>query len=232
MQVIYMFTIKRFIPVFVVLIITGQLYAQFSSWVGIGINKSLGKHFGLEGSYEYRFKNTNQFDKSNFEIKINQNWVKGLETFVRYRNSMENNKYSGLNSRIYAYNNRFSFGLDVSFLRLIDFSKRTKLNWTITQQLDNYQFRRNSSILRNRLMVKHDIKDFFLSPFFSLEHFYKWNRDIIYSDDEIIILGGTNAIRYFIGTDVEINKTQKISASFGFRELFLKNKSTSIFRIN
>ena len=232
MPVIYMCTIKRSIPFIVgILITTSHLNAQFSSWLGVSVNKSLGKHLDLEGSYEYRFKNTNEFDKSNIDFKFTQNWTKGLETFVRYRNSMENNKFSGLNSRFYAYNNRVSFGLDISFLRLFDVSKRTKLNWTIAQQLDNNQFRRNSSILRNRLTFKHDIKDFFLSPFVSIEHFYRWNRDIIYREDEIIIAGGTSAFRYFLGSDIEINKTQKLVVSFGLRESLLKN-SSFILRIN
>lgn len=232
MQVNYMCTIKRVIPFVVgVLITTSHLNAQFLSWLGVSLNKSLGKHLDLEGSYEYRFKNTNEFDKSNIDFKFTQNWTKGLETFVRYRNSMENNKFSGLNLRIYAYNNRISFGLDVSFLRLFDVSKRTKLNWTIAQQLDNNQFRRNSSMLRNRLSFKHDIKDFFLSPFVSIEHFYSWNRDIIYREDEIAIAGGTSAFRYFLGSDIEINKSQKLVVSFGLRESLLKN-SSFILRIN
>jgi hypothetical protein len=227
-----MCTIKRYIPFIVgVLITTSHLNAQFSSWLGVSVNKSLGKHLDLEGSYEYRFKNINVFDKSNIDFKFTQNWTKGLETFVRYRNSMENNKFSGLNSRIYAYNNRISFGLDVSFLRLFDVSKRTKLNWTIVQQLDNKQFRRNSSMLRNRLTFKHDIKDFFLSPFVSIEHFYSWNRDIIYREDEIVIAGGTSAFRYFLGSDIEINKSQKLVVSLGLRESLLKN-SSFILRIN
>lgn len=232
MQVIYMSTIKRSIPFIVgVLITTSHLNAQFSSWLGVSVNKSLGKHLDLEGSYEYRFKNTNEFDKSNIDFKFIQNWTKGLETFVRYRNSMENNKFSGLNSRIYAYNNRVSVGLDISFLRLFDVSKRTKLNWTIAQQLDNNQFKRNSSMLRNRLTFKHEIKDFFLSPFVSIEHFYRWNRDIIYREDEIIIAGGTSALRYFLGTEFEITKNQKVVFAFGLREPIL-NQSNYIIRLN
>jgi hypothetical protein len=232
MQVIYMCSIKRSIPFIVgVLITTSHLNAQFSSWLGVSVNKSLGKHLNLEGSYEYRFKNTNEFDKSNIDFKFTQNWTKGLETFVRYRNSMENNKFSGLNSRIYAYNNRVSVGLDISFLRLFDVSKRTKLNWTIAQQLDDNQFRRNSSILRNRLTFKHDIKDFFLSPFVSIEHFYRWNRDVIYREDEIYITGGTSALRYFIGTELELTKKQRFVLSIGLRESILNNKNY-IFRLN
>jgi len=233
MRVIFMFTINRFVPFFVVVLLTSSyVNAQFSCWLGAGVNKSLRKHLALEGAYEYRLKNTNEFDKSNIDFKFTQNWIKGLETFVRYRNSIENNKFSGLNAQIYAYSNRVSLGLDVSILRILDISKRVKFNWTISQQFDNNQFTRNSSILRNKVTFKHDIKDFFLSPFISMEHFYGWNRDIIYTEDDVIISSGTNAIRYFLGTDIEINKIQKISASFGFRESFLKNKSTYIFRIN
>ncbi len=232
MQVIYMCTIKRsLLFAFGLLVFTNHVNAQFSTWLGVSANKSLGKHLDLEGAYEYRFKNTNEFDKSNIEFKFTQNWTKGIETFVRYRNSVENNRYSGLNLRTYAYNNRLSFGLDISFLRLADISKRTKLNWTITQQFDNNQFRRNSSLLRNRLSLKHDIKDFFLSPFVSFEHFYRWNRDIIYMEDEILVVGGTSALRYFLGSDIEINKSQKLVISLGMRESFLKN-SSFILRVN
>jgi hypothetical protein len=86
-------------------------------------------------------------------------------------------------------------------------------------------------MLRNRLTFKHDIKDFFLSPFVSIEHFYRWNRDIIYREDEIVIAGGTSAFRYFLGSDIEINKSQKLVVSLGLRESLLKN-SSFILRIN
>ena len=143
---------KQSIVLFIgIVFITGNSFAQLSTWTGAGFNKSLGKIFSLEMGYEYRLKNTREFDKSNVEGKFAQNWTRGIETFVKYRNSIENNKYSGLNSKIYTFNNRLSVGLDVSFLRLADVSKRTKLSWTITQQMDNYQFKRNSSVLRNKI---------------------------------------------------------------------------------
>ncbi len=213
-------------------LVTDYVDSQLSTWMGVGINKSLGKVLSVDLNYEYRLKNFNEFDKSNIEFKFAQNWTKGIETFVKYRNSFENNKYSGLNSKVYAYNNRFSVGLDVSFLRLADVSKRTKLSWTITQQLDNFQFKRNSSVLRNKIIFKHDIKDFFLSPFVSAEHFYRWNRDVVYSDDGVIISGGTAALRYFVGTEVEINKNQRFLIGLGFKDVFMTQNSNYILRLN
>lgn len=213
-------------------LVTDYVDSQLSTWMGVGINKSLGKVLSVDLNYEYRLKNFNEFDKSNIECKFAQNWTKGIETFVKYRNSFENNKYSGLNSKVYAYNNRFSVGLDVSFLRLADVSKRTKLSWTITQQLDNFQFKRNSSVLRNKIIFKHDIKDFFLSPFVSAEHFYRWNRDVVYSDDGVIISGGTAALRYFVGTEVEINKNQRFLIGLGFKDVFMTQNSNYILRLN
>ena len=224
---------KRSLILFIgIVFITGNMFAQLSVWTGASFNKSLGKIFSLEAGYEYRLKNTREFDKSNVEGKFAQNWTRGIETFVKYRNSIENNRYSGLNSRIYAYNNRLSVGLDVSFLRLADISKRTKLSWTITQQMDNYQFKRNSSVLRNKITFKQDIKNFILSPFGSVEHFYRRNRDVVYTDDEVIISGGTTALRYFVGTEVEINKNQRFVLGFGFRDVFMKQNSNYILRLN
>jgi DUF1365 family protein len=86
-------------------------------------------------------------------------------------------------------------------------------------------------MLRNRLTFKHDIKDFFLSPFVSIEHFYRWNRDVIYREDEINITGGTSALRYFIGTELEITKKQRIVLSIGLRESILNNRNY-LFRLN
>ena len=215
-----------------IVFITGNMFAQLSIWTGASFNKSLGKIFSLEAGYEYRLKNTREFDKSNVEGKFAQNWTRGIETFVKYRNSIENNRYSGLNSKIYTYNNRLSVGLEVSFLRLADVSKRTKLSWTITQQMDNYQFKRNSSVLRNKITFRQDIKNFMLSPFGSVEHFYRWNRDVVYTDDEVIISGGTTAVRYFVGTEVELTKKQRLVIGFGFRDVFMKQNSNYILRLN
>jgi hypothetical protein len=224
---------KRGLILFIgIVFITGNSISQLSTWTGASFGKSLGKIFSLEVGYEYRLKNTREFDKSNVEGKFAQNWTRGIETFVKYRNSIENNKYSGLNSKIYAYNNRLSVGLDVSFLRLADVSKRTKLSWTITQQLDNYQFKRNSSVLRNKITFKQDIKNFFLSPFASAEHFYRWNRDVVYTNDEVIISSGTTAVRYFVGTEVEINKNQRFVIGFGFKDVFMTQNSNYILRLN
>jgi len=224
---------KHSIVLFIgIVFITGNSFAQLSTWTGAGFNKSLGKIFSLEVGYEYRLKNTREFDKSNVEGKFAQNWTRGIETFLKYRNSIENNKYSGLNSKIYAYNNRLSVGLDVSFLRLADISKRTKLSWTITQQMDNYQFKRNSSVLRNKITFKQDIKNFFLSPFASAEHFYRWNRDVVYADDEVLISGGTTALRYFVGTEIELNKKQRFVIGFGFKDVYMNQNSNYILRLN
>jgi hypothetical protein len=224
---------KRSLILFVgIVFITGNMFAQLSIWTGASFNKSLGKIFSLEAGYEYRLKNTREFDKSNVEGKFAQNWTRGIETFVKYRNSIENNRYSGLNSKIYTFNNRLSVGLDVSFLRLTDVSKRTKLSWTIAQQMDNYQFKRNSSVLRNKITFRQDIKNFILSPFGSVEHFYRWNRDVVYTDDEVIISGGTTAVRYFVGTEVELTKKQRLVIGFGFRDVFMKQNSNYILRLN
>jgi hypothetical protein len=87
-------------------------------------------------------------------------------------------------------------------------------------------------MLRNKILFKHDVKDFPLSPFVSVEHFYRWNRDIVYADDEIIISGGTNAMRYFIGTDVEISKKQRLMISLGLRDRILSTNYNLILRVN
>jgi len=219
MRVIFMYITKPyFLLVACSLISNRQFNAQCSTRMGLNLNKSFSKHFDLEAGYQYRIKNSSEFDNSNIDFKWCQHWMNGIETFLKYRNSFENNKDSDLNSKIHAFNNRIGFGLNISFLRLFDISKRRKIDWTITQQYDNNQFRRNSSILRNKLTLKYDIKDFILSPFISFEHFYKWNRDIVYASDEITIMSGSRSWRMFAGIEIETSKKSSLRVATGLNK--------------
>ena len=76
-------------------------------------------------------------------------------------------------------------------------------------------------MLRNKINFKHDIKNFFLSPFASAEHFYRWNRDVVYADDDVLISGGATEVRYFLGTEIELNKKQRFVIGFGFKDVHM-----------
>ncbi len=49
---------------------------------------------------------------------------------------------------------------------------------------------------------------------------------------EVMISGVTTTLRYFVGTEVEINKNQRFVLSFGFKNVFMTQNSNYILRLN
>ena len=78
----------------------------------------------------------------------------------------------------------------------------------------------------------YDIKNFPISPFFSWEYFYNFHRDITYTANEIIISGGTNAFRSFVGMEIELPKKQAIKLAVGRRTNYLSGQVRWIYSLN
>ena len=83
-----------------------------------------------------------------------------------------------------------------------------------------------------RTYFKYDINDFPLSPFVNWEYFYDKTRDITYMDNEILITGGTSAIRSFGGFAVELPKSQTMELAIGRRKNYLSNQVNWIIDLN
>jgi hypothetical protein len=200
-------------------------------WTGVEVNIKVAKHLETKIGYEYRRDNIIGFNKSLATVQITYEIVPGIKTLIKYRNAVFPNTYSALDLKKNSFSNRFSCGLNISFLELFNAkSKRLVIQWTGQQQWENFKFQRNRSILRNKFQIKYDIKNFKLSPYASTELFYSWNRDIIYGSSAISIERGMNSFRHFIGFEVELSKRQSLDLGFGFREQYLDKTKSNIIR--
>jgi hypothetical protein len=52
----------------------------------------------------------------------------------------------------------------------------------------------------------------------SVEHFYQWNANVVYTPTEVLVTGATIQWRYFIGTEVELPKKQSVKIQVGLRQ--------------
>ena len=180
-----------------------------SSGIGIGNRQNLGLGFDR------------LFIDASHQVQI----LDGLEIEAAYRLVL-NEKGDQLVIAGDRFSQRYQLGFKLSILDAFDIGpKRLTLNWTSTQQWGLRVGQRTSSIWRNKISLGYDIKNFPLSPFTSVEHFYQWNATVVYTPTEVLISGATAQWRYFVGTEIELPKKQSIKIQFGLRQRASGNQS-------
>jgi hypothetical protein len=180
-----------------------------SSGIGIGNRQNLGLGFDR------------LFIDASHQVQI----LDGLEIEAAYRLVL-NEKGDQLVIAGNRFSQRYQLGFKLSILDAFDIGpKRLTLNWTSTQQWGLRVGQRTSSIWRNKISLGYDIKNFPLSPFTSVEHFYQWNATVVYTPTEVLISGATAQWRYFVGTEIELPKKQSIKIQFGLRQRASGNQS-------
>jgi hypothetical protein len=80
--------------------------------------------------------------------------------------------------------------------------------------------------------LDYDVKDFPLTPLMSVEHFYQWNANVVYTPTEVLISGATVQWRYFAGVEIELPKKQSIKIQAGLRQRSSGNQPLLRFSYN
>jgi hypothetical protein len=52
----------------------------------------------------------------------------------------------------------------------------------------------------------------------SIEHFYQWNANVVYTPTEVIVSAATVQWRYFTGVEIELPKKQTVKVQVGLRQ--------------
>jgi hypothetical protein len=86
-------------------------------------------------------------------------------------------------------------------------------------------------MLRNRIQWKYDIKNSVFTPVLSAEHFYRWNKDVVYTLTDVMIIPGTVQFRYFVGTEIELNNKQSFQLTYGLRQKYDSGVLNGIIRL-
>ncbi len=215
------------------LLCLSQVHAQTSVWTGIGISKKWSKHFQSSFGTEVRTEIGNGLSKVFFNTQQVFPITKGIDPFISYRFSLAPTSNSSLLPLNESVMNRFGVGVKVNFIDLFDIGNgRLNINWTVQQQLERSAVKRDVSMLRNRLQIKYDIKNTIFTPVLSAEHFYRWNKDLVYTSTEVITVPGTAQFRYFIGTELELKHGNSFVCTYGFRQKFDSGALNGILRIS
>ncbi len=209
-----------------------QAHAQMNVWTGIDVSKKWSKHFQSTIGSEYRSEIGNGFTKAYINTQQIFPITKGLDPFLAYRFSLVPTSNAGLTPLNEATLHRFGFGLKVNFIDLFDIGNgRMNISWTIQQQFEISAVKRSVSMLRNRIQWKYDVKNSVFTPVLSAEHFYRWNKDVIYTLTDVMIVPGTVQFRYFVGTEIELNNKQSFQITYGLRQKYDSGILNGIIRL-
>ena len=173
-----------------------------SSGIGIGNRQNLGLGFDrifLDAGHQVRL-------------------VDGLQITAAYRLAL-NEKGDQLVLAGDRLSQRIQIGFKLSILDAFDIGpKRLSLSWSSTQQWGIQVGKQTSSVWRNKMSLSYDVKDFPLTPIMSVEHFYQWNANIVYTPTEVLVSGATVQWRYFAGVEIELPKKQSVKIQGGLRQ--------------
>ena len=173
-----------------------------SSGIGIGNRQNLGLGFDR------------LFLDAGHQVRV----IDGLQITAAYRLGL-NEKGDQLVIAGDRFSQRFQLGIKLSVLDAFDFGpKRLSLNWSSIQQWGMQVGQTTSSIWRNKISLSYDVKDFPLTPIMSIEHFYQWNANVVYTPTEVIVSAATVQWRYFTGVEIELPKKQTVKVQVGLRQ--------------
>lgn len=173
-----------------------------SSGIGIGNRQNLGLGFDrifLDASHEMQL-------------------IDGLQIEAAYRLVLKEkgDRFVFAGDRL---SQRIQLGFKLSILDAFDIGpKRLSLSWSSTQQWGIQVGKQTSSVWRNKMSLSYDVKNFPLTPIMSVEHFYQWNANIVYTPTEVLVSGATVQWRYFAGMEIELPKKQSVKIQAGLRQ--------------
>lgn len=193
-------------------------FGQTGLWMDAGITKKWSKTQSTGIGVGNRQNLGLGFDRLYLDASHQMQLMDGLQIEAAYRLAT-NEKGDQLVLAGDRISQRIQLGFKFSILDAFDIGpKRLNLSWSSVQQWGLQVGQQTSSIWRNKLSLRYDVKDFPLSPILSAEHFYRWNALIVYTPSEVLVSGATVQWRYFAGMEIELTKKQSIKLQAGLRQ--------------
>jgi hypothetical protein len=209
-----------------------QANAQRGLWMDAGITKKWNKNQSSEIGIGNRQNLGLGFDRIFLDAGHQGQLLDGLQIEASYRLALneKGDQFVLSGNRL---SQRIQLGFKLSILDAFDIGpKRLSLSWSSTQQWRLSLVQGTSSIWRNKLSLDYDVKDFPLTPLMSVEHFYQWNANVVYTPTEVLISGATVQWRYFAGVEIELPKKQSIKIQAGLRQRSSGNQPLLRFSYN
>ena len=206
--------------------------SQYQSWIGADFTFKPLKKTKVELGIENRNIGITQWNRTFVKAKVSYKILQGVTLFSGYRIGLAPNNQSALDLKEKTFLHRPALGIELNPMDWVNDQSRFSLGITNQLQWNRGKFLRPNTVFRSKLSAMYDIKNFPISPFVSWEYFYNFHRDITYTANEIIISGGTNAFRSFVGMEIELPKKQAIKLAAGRRTNYLSGQVRWIYSLN
>lgn len=191
---------------------------QTGLWMDVSIAKKWGKNQSSGIGIGNRQNLGLGFDRIFLDAGHQVRLLDGLQIQASYRLAL-NEKGDQLVLAGDRLSQRIQLGFKLSILDAFDIGpKRLSLSWASIQQWGVQVGQTTSSVWRNKISLGYDVKDFPLTPIMSVEHFYQWNANIVYTPTEVLVSGATVQWRYFAGVEIELPKKQSVKIQGGLRQ--------------
>ena len=183
---------------------------DFGAWIGGDLRMPLSKKLDVGLQLESRFENNvSTVDQSFISPYLKFDLHKHIGVGVAYRFS------NRPNGGLFGGETYHRIGFDVNFKNLFgEFLKNPNLaNFStrlrFTHGTDEGDL--NKDYLRARFKLKHEMKDFKLTPYISAEFFLHFNDQLSYTAAEVVSRHRFNKYRINIGAEYKINKRHELN---------------------
>ncbi len=194
-------------------------------WTGASAQYKAGENWNFEGSLQNRWDLAQQLvNQQSFSGEIEFGGIKKIDLLANYRWSRFPNNHSEINQEKWASANRLDIGAEWKIWKKFIKNSSDQLNYRVLLQSETALFKRDKNILRQRLILKPDIRGKKWNPFISAEFFYRFNANQYWIDDQLMVQGAAREWRWSGGISYKINDRNKFQISASYRD-FQNNKT-------
>lgn len=212
-----MTTIKHYLYLCIFILFSTTLFGQsndFMVWQTLSFDKKINKKNHFELSQKIRIKdNSSHLYKFILQIAWNHSITKAVAGEIYYRYIVS----EPFDNREFGH--RFNAGM--TFEKKVN---HFKLSWCTRLQstyvMTGSDFFESESYNRNKLSLKYARKNDLFSPFIKYEFFFPVDNYVVSNISEV---------RYEVGTQVKINKTQDFSIYYGWIHLYDKRIPENLY---
>jgi hypothetical protein len=213
---------KLLLSIFFLLFVFGSSYSQNNSFYNrssIAAKVCLTKKLSFSAELQGRWNLTERsYSKSLVTLESKFALTESIKIALLYRNSWQTNDYALLDGKRQMTSQRISFGIQLEPSKWLKIDKYLGIQLTSKIQYENFKFKREQLYWRNKLTLKPQFKSKIIKPFLSAESFYRSNQYYFLLGDQFVTEGLMNEMRYSIGTDLEINKSNTFTIGLLLRD--------------
>jgi len=216
---------KRFL-LFLLIVLPSFGWTQNAifNWNEIGVKVKPTKRFSATLSGQYRWNVSDKvYSKTLFTARLKYDIAKPFSIQATYRRAWMPNEFFYLDNQENTYGHRFAAGFSWDIFRTFKSKAKSSFKYTSQYQKEFFKFKREQIYWRNKLALNLNIGLKRIQPFLSAESFYRTNQQYQLINNEIVVTGLMNEMRYEFGFNFNLPKNHSLEIGAIYRD-FKTNK--------